>query len=184
MITTIRRGPLEKRRSTQPLGVMSRALMTLMAVALVGASSAADSMSESEALVRNLSKWSNLGIKSYTFQLHFTGHIPSVGPLPAARVQVRNGLVVDSRLLGPLGRLRAGSPAPLDPYVAQYFRMTVDELFAKAADSIEYARAHPSATLHITYDPKFGFPDNIDIEDPDTSDADGEYFVKEFEAAR
>lgn len=163
---------------------MFRALVTLMAVALVGVSSVANSTSEAEALVRNLAKWRNVGIKSYAFRLHFTGHIPLVGPLPAARVQVRNGVVVDSKLLGPLGRLRAGSQAPRDPYVAQYFRMTVDELFAEAADSIEYARAHSRATLHITYDPKFGFPDLIDVEDPDTSDADGEYLVKEFEAAK
>ena len=31
--------------------------------------------------------------------------------------------------------------------------------------------------------PKFGFPDKIDVEDPDVSDSDGEYLVKEFEVA-
>jgi hypothetical protein len=163
---------------------MLRALATLMAFALVGVSSAGDTTREAEELVHNLAKWSNHGINNYTFRLHFTGHVPVVGPLPAARVRVRNAVVIDSRLLGSLERLRAGSQAPRDPYVARYFRMTVDELFAEAADSIEYVRAHPGATVRITYDPKFGFPDRIDIEDPDVSDADGEYLVKEFEAAK
>jgi hypothetical protein len=162
---------------------MRRAVATLMAVALAGVSFAGDSMSEADTLVHNLAKWNNLGIKNYTFRLHFTGHVPLVGSLPATRVQVRNGVVIDAKLLGPIERLRVGSQAPRDPYVARYFRLTVDELFAEAADSIEYARAHPSATVRITYDPKFGFPDKIDVEDPDVSDSDGEYLVKEFEVA-
>jgi hypothetical protein len=162
---------------------MLRVLATLMAVTLAGVCSAGDSVSDAEALVHNLAKWRSLGIKNYTFLLHFTGHVPAVGPLPAVRVRVRNGVVVDARFLGPLERLRAGAQAPRDPYVARYFRMTVDEIFAEAADSIEYGRVHPGATVRITYDPKFGFPNKIDVEDPDVSDSDGEFLVDDFEVA-
>jgi hypothetical protein len=163
---------------------MLRVLAILMAVTLAGVCSAGDSVSDAEALVHNLAQWRNLGIKNYTFLLHFTGHVPAVGSLPAARVRVRNAVVIDARLLGPLELLRAGSQAPRDPYVARYFRMTVEELFAEAVDSIEYGRAHPGAAVRITYDPKFGFPDKIDVEDPDVSDSDGEFLVDDFEIVR
>jgi glyoxylase-like metal-dependent hydrolase (beta-lactamase superfamily II) len=136
--------------------------------------------SSAELLLQNLAKWRNQGIKDYEFKLHFTGHVPQVGPLPAARVIVGNDAVVDAKLLAPLKKLRTGSHAPRDPYLRGYFYLSVSDLFEEAADSIQYGRGHPAATVSIDYDAQYGFPVKIEVSDPQTSDAEGAYVVTEF----
>ncbi len=159
---------------------MSRIVWALIALAITGAASGADQPNASQALVAELAKWSRLDTKTYTFRLHFTGHVPGIGPLPPAQIRVRNGQVVGSILLGPLGNLRSGSRAPQDPYLTRYFWVSVHDLFGKAANCIEYVKAHPTATLLIEYDAAHGFPSTIGVDDPDVSDEEGQYLVTEF----
>jgi hypothetical protein len=159
---------------------MSRIVAVLFALALTCATPAAEQLSASQALVAGLAKWSRVSTKTYSFRLHFTGHVPGIGRLPPAQIQVRNGQVVASKLLGPLDILQPGSKSPQDPYLARYFWTSIDDLFGKAADSIEYVQAHPTASLRIDYDAEHGFPRIIGVSDPEVSDADGEYLVSDF----
>jgi len=153
----------------------------LLLALLSGRVVADDLTTSSEQLVQNLAKWRNQGIKNYRYQLHFTGHVAIVGPLPAARVVVRNGAVVESKLLAPLKDFRAGSRAPTDPYVTDYFYLSISDLFEKAADSIQFGRAHPGAVVTISYDARYGFPVRIEVNDPNISDAEGAFLASEFE---
>jgi Family of unknown function (DUF6174) len=153
-------------------------LLALFPVVIV----ANDRASEQRLLASNRAKWEQQHVTAYEVRLRdencFCLYALGYGPI---RVFVRQGMVVGAIYEGETrDGYWPGRVIPKPIYEKTSLIATIEEVFARA----EHVLKAPDLVYKITYDPKYGFPTLIDVDNPNMTDAQWRLVVDRFRPTR
>ncbi len=122
-----------------------------ISLALLSLAFSACSPRSGSELGRNRDKWQATGIDHYRFNLSVLCFCPFSQQMPLS-VEVLDGRVVSMAY-------NDGTPVPDSQRATFSAYATVDALFASTEDALRQADE-----IHITYDPTYGFPSQLQID--------------------
>ena len=157
----------------------TRSLLTLVMLALLPAAAwGGDKAAEERDLQSNHAKWKNRNITNYELRLRdeacYCLHALGYGPF---RVIVKHGKVIRATYEGERrDGYWPGRVVPKKIYEKTALIATVEEVFARAERVVNL----PDLVREIRYDPQFGFPTLIDVDNPKMTDAQWRLVVDGF----
>jgi hypothetical protein len=160
--------------------IMARASLIFVALASlpVMGSCGVDSSAERRELEANRAKWKEHAVTAYELRLRdeacFCLHALGYGPF---RVVVKQGKVIRAIYEGEMrDGYWPGRVISEETYEKTNLIATVEEVFARAERVLD----SPDLVYTIRYDPKYGFPTLIDVDNPKMSDAQWRLVVDGF----
>jgi Family of unknown function (DUF6174) len=160
----------------------TRLAVILLILALSGAALGDDKATEQHEFRLNRAKWERHGIASYEFRLRdencYCLHALGYGPF---RVTIKQGKVVKAIYEGEKrDGYWPGRIVPKKIYEKTDLIATVEEVFART----EMVINSPDQPHKITYDPEYGFPTLIDVDEfPHITDTQWRLIVDDFRSA-
>jgi len=164
-----------RRIKNQPLAILLLASLVWIAVACNSGSTSASTSPSTTPLDQAEQKWTGQNITNYRIEVLV---VNSIWHAQSHQINVQNNAVTESTARCIPAPIEAGT-CEVRAYSAEEY--TIPGLFAQARSQIQSQQAQ---WIKITYDPTYGFPNQISFDNPNIVDEDWTWRVTMFEALK